>query len=233
MEERLAGGANSGAVRVDGTVRRATGATTPAVHALLRHLESVGFDGAPRVLGVDGRGREVLTYLEGETIGAERPWPAWARSGAALAAAGRWLRAYHDAVRPFVPPPGSRWFGDHDDLRPGELIGHHDAGPYNAVWRDGALAGFIDWDLAGPMPAVRDLASVAISWVPLLPDARAALDGFDAPLDRAGRLRALLEAYGWDGGLPRCSTRSSAAPTSTPPGCARPPTRATDRRRRW
>ena len=31
--------------------------SSPAVHALLRHLESVGFDGAPRLLGVDERGR--------------------------------------------------------------------------------------------------------------------------------------------------------------------------------
>jgi hypothetical protein len=41
--------------------------------------------------------------------------------------------------------------------------------PYNAVWRaaptksdpsQGELAGFIDWDLAGPAKPVRDLASV-------------------------------------------------------------------------
>ena len=62
-------------MRVGDTVRRATGPWTPAVHALLRHLESVGFDAAPRVLGVDERGREVLTYLEGETIGDDDPWP--------------------------------------------------------------------------------------------------------------------------------------------------------------
>ena len=39
-------------VRVGDTVRRTTGPWTPAVHALLRHLEARGFDAAPRVLGV-------------------------------------------------------------------------------------------------------------------------------------------------------------------------------------
>ena len=47
----------SGAVRVGNTVRRAAGWWTLAVHALLRHLEQAGFDGAPRVLGFDERGR--------------------------------------------------------------------------------------------------------------------------------------------------------------------------------
>ena len=35
---------------------------TPTVHALLRHLEDAGFDGAPRALGFDDQGREMLTY---------------------------------------------------------------------------------------------------------------------------------------------------------------------------
>jgi hypothetical protein len=35
------------------------------VHEYLRHLESVGFEGSPRVLGVEGD-TEVLTYLDGD-----------------------------------------------------------------------------------------------------------------------------------------------------------------------
>ena len=52
--------------RVGDTMRRSTGPWTPAVHALLRHLEAVGFEGAPRVLGSDDQGREVLTFIEGD-----------------------------------------------------------------------------------------------------------------------------------------------------------------------
>jgi len=36
------------------------------VHALLRDLERVGFAGAPRFLGIDEIGREILTYIEGD-----------------------------------------------------------------------------------------------------------------------------------------------------------------------
>ena len=76
MEEQpLPGGNAGGAVLAGGTVRRPTGPWTPSVHALLRHLQARGFAGAPRVLGMDGQNREVLTYLPGETAGSSRPWP--------------------------------------------------------------------------------------------------------------------------------------------------------------
>ena len=50
------------------TVRRPAGPWTPAVHALLNHLENAGFTGSPRVVGdgYDDRGREVVTYIPGE-----------------------------------------------------------------------------------------------------------------------------------------------------------------------
>lgn len=136
------------------------------------------------------------------------PGRAGRHSDAALIAAGLWLRDFHAASRTFTPPPNAEWFGDHNDVRPGELIGHHDAAPYNAVWRPtptqtdpsgGELMGFIDWDLAGPMEPVRDLAFVALTWVPLTARDIAVGDGFPPDIDRAGRLRMLLDAYGWTG----------------------------------
>ena len=52
-------------VRVGDTVRRQTAPWTPAVHTLLCHLKAAGFPYAPRALGLDEQGREVLTYIEG------------------------------------------------------------------------------------------------------------------------------------------------------------------------
>ncbi|NYD22617.1 phosphotransferase [Kineococcus aurantiacus] len=207
-EERLPGGRNDGATRSGQTVRRTTGDHTPGVHALLRHLRAVGFTRVPEVLGIDERGREVLSHLDGETVGDQRPWPAWAHGETALVAVGRWMRDFHDASASFTPPPGARWFGDHDELRDGEVVGHHDAAPYNAVWRPaptgtdpaaGELVGFIDWDLAGPAAPVRDLAFLALTWVPLTAHDVALADGFAPGTDRPRRLRLLLDAYGWRG----------------------------------
>lgn len=108
-ERRLPGGNAGGAVLAEGTVRRPTGPWTPAVHALLRHLEAHGFEGAPRVLGVDEKGREMLSFLPGATIGVARPWPRWVHSDEALVEVGAWLRRYHAAVADFMPPVGAQW----------------------------------------------------------------------------------------------------------------------------
>src|SRR5215212_1013457 len=104
--EHLLAGTVSTVVRIGDTVRRSTGPWTPAVHALLRHLEEVGFDGAPRVLGIDEQGREVLTYLFGDVP--RRASPEIMTDGV-LVELGRLLRRYHDAVAGFELPSGVTW----------------------------------------------------------------------------------------------------------------------------
>jgi len=60
------GNVSTGVVRVGDTVRRPTGPWTGSVDALLRHLERVGFNGAPRALGRDEQGRQVIEYVPGQ-----------------------------------------------------------------------------------------------------------------------------------------------------------------------
>ena len=86
-------------VRVGDTVRRPVGPHTGYVHALLRHFEQIGFEGAPRVLGFDERGREVLTYVEGEP--ALEPL---SRDDETLHALATLIRRMHDAQAGFEPP---------------------------------------------------------------------------------------------------------------------------------
>jgi hypothetical protein len=197
-EEQLPGGRHVGAVRIGDTVHRPANVWTPAVHAVLRYLETAGFEGAPRVLGYDEQAREILTFLPGETIGEQQPWPAWAHSDQALKEAGAWLRRLHDMTADFVPAPDAVWFSPRP-WKPGLIIGHHDASPYNAVWRDGALAGFVDWDTAGPSSRDLDLAYLALTWVPLAARRVVEPQGFTAFEDRPRRLHLLLDAYGYDG----------------------------------
>ena len=162
------GNVTAGVVRVGDTVRRPTGAWTPAVHALLRHLEAAGFEGAPRALGRDDHGREILTYAEGQ---AAWPWDAFAplQSDEGLAAVAQLIDRYHRAVADFVPPPDAAW----SDIAPrngADLICHNDFAPWNLILGpDGALT-FIDWDLAAPGTRLSDLAYAARGFVPLIPD---------------------------------------------------------------
>ena len=74
-----------------------------------------------------------------------------------------------------------------------------DASPYNAVWRAGRLAGFIDWDMAGPVCREWDVAFAAFGWVPMHARHVAAREGFTDFGSRPRQLRRFLAEYGWPG----------------------------------
>jgi aminoglycoside phosphotransferase (APT) family kinase protein len=148
-------------------------------------------------------GREILSYLAGETVGDRKPWPEWVHSDAALVDVGKWLRRYHSAVAGFTPPSSVQWRLATHSWQAGDIIGHNDAAPYNAVWRPNGegLVGFIDWDFAAPCTPIVDLAFTVCSWVPLHARQAAAAKGFADFEGRARRLRVLLDAYGFSGSV--------------------------------
>lgn len=197
-ERRLPGGRSFGAVLVDGEVRRPAQPWTATVHLVLRHLEDVGFDGAPRARGFDDQGRERLTFLAGQTLGETSPWPDWLRSDDALGQVGAWLRRLHDATAAFRPEAEAVWFTGRA-WQPGLVIAHLDASPWNAVWAGDTLAGFVDWDTASPSRREDDLAFSALTWVPLLTAELAAKVGFGDAAGRRSRFHLLLDAYGYAG----------------------------------
>lgn len=196
--DRLPGGNLGGAIRIGDTVRKDARPWTPSVAALLRHLEAGGFDRAPRFLGIDPEGREMLSFIEGETVGDEKPWPSWVYADDTLDQVADWLREFHDAVQDFRPPHGAEWRSG-QPWTAGSIVGHNDAAPYNAVWRDGRLAGFVDWEFAAPVTPEWDLAYVAFSWVPLHARAVVEAEGFTDFAARPARLRRILDRYGWEG----------------------------------
>ena len=105
MHERRLPSTRTDVTRVGDTVLRSVGPWTPAVHALLRHLETVGFRGAPRVIGdgYDDAGRERLSFLEGAPVHPH----SWTDDG--IAELGTMLRKLHDATVGFEPPTGAAW----------------------------------------------------------------------------------------------------------------------------
>jgi aminoglycoside phosphotransferase (APT) family kinase protein len=109
----------------------------------------------------------------------------------------RWLRRFHEVVLDFDPGIEAVWRAG-GIWRPGLLIGHNDAAPYNAVWNDHRLVGFVDWDMSGPFTRDSDLAWVAFSWVPLHARDVVEAEGFTHFSDRRRRLELLLREYGGD-----------------------------------
>jgi hypothetical protein len=204
VEIPLAGGdVTEGVVRVGDTVRRPVGAHSPLVHALLAHLEAAGFEGAPRFLGIDESGREVLSYIDGEVAG--RPRAPWIADEARLASVGRLVRAYDDAAASFIPPPDAL-AGTSPAEPPGippapayppELIGHVDITLENVVFRNGRAYALIDFDLAKPATRADEMFNAMLWWGPLA-DPRD-VDPLLRHLDVPRRARILADSYGLSG----------------------------------
>ncbi|MFD1720219.1 phosphotransferase [Amnibacterium endophyticum] len=182
--------------RIGSTVVRRTGWWSPAVHDLLAHLERTGFAESVRFLGLDADGNEVLTWIEG--VSGERAW-AQVVPEAGLAEYARLIRRYHDAVQDYMPPADREWMTEAHGLRVGEIITHGDVGPWNTVWRDGRAVGLLDWDQAGPRPALHDIG-YALEYAAPFRDDAFCLDhlAHPAPPDRGRRMRLFAAAYGLD-----------------------------------
>ena len=179
-ESSLPGGFVNAVVRVGDTVRRPAPARAAFVRELLRLFEAGGWAGAPRHLGVDERGREVLGYLEGHVAWEPRQ-PAAVSSDESLLAVARLVREFHDLTA------GTALAGA------GEVVCHNDLSPKNTVYRpvDGALrpVAFIDWDLAAPGARVHDVAHVCWQYLGLGPSV--------TDVAEAGRrLRLVADGYG-------------------------------------
>ena len=184
----------TGVARRGAVILRDTGPWTPAIHALLRHLEAVGFAAAPRLVGggIDASGREALTFIPGNFV---QPGP-WSLDGAA--AVGALLRDLHAATASFRPPTDARWwpwFGRTLGDGP-RLIGHCDVAPWNIVARDGLPVALIDWERAGPTDPLVELAQACWLNAKLHDDRVAALEGLPPLAERARHLRAIVDGYG-------------------------------------
>ncbi|MFG1926985.1 aminoglycoside phosphotransferase family protein [Cryptosporangium sp. NPDC048952] len=181
-------------VRIGDTVRRPLHAWSATVHEVLQHLEAVGFPYSPRFLGIDADGREVLTYLDGESGGA-----AWHRvvGDAGLIAMARLLREYHDAVRGFRPTAVAGWAAHDGAFDAEELVCHGDFGPWNLVWNGTQPIGILDWDYAWPERPVHDVA-YALEYVAPFRDDLYSRDSLHhpEPPDRRRRLETFAAAYG-------------------------------------
>ena len=197
QESPLTGGRSTpGVVRVADTVRRPLQKNSPFVHALLKHLETSGFQHAPRLLGVDEGGREILTFIEGWV-----PSDLGYFSTFQIKRAARILALFHQVTS------GSELAGSQ------EVVCHGDASPCNFVFQNRAPVALIDFDTAFPGPRSLDVGYAVWLWLDIGEGQqranevglrmRAFLDAYEA-FDKAGLVEAVLAAQKWL--MARCHT---------------------------
>ncbi|GAA1700054.1 phosphotransferase [Kribbella yunnanensis] len=152
-----------GVTRINNTVRRPA---SPGTGDLLQLLEARGFTGAPRYLGQDDQGRDILTYVDGWVPDCFQRW-----QNNQLVAFGNLLRAFHEATR----------------TGPHQVICHHDPGPNNAVFRNNLPVALIDFDTAAPGSPLEDLGYAAWTWC--------IASKHNDPDRQAAQVRVLADAY--------------------------------------
>jgi thiamine kinase-like enzyme len=157
-------GGNVSKVYLSGnTVRREVKSNSKQIHALLKHLENKGYDYAPRYHGIDKKGREILSFIEGEA--GNYPLKEYMWSDDVLIGIAKMLRLYHDSVSDFSIDDS--WQSIDNTPQQFEVLCHNDFAIYNIIFKHERPIGIIDFDVAGPGPRLWDIAYTLYTCVPL------------------------------------------------------------------
>ena len=165
----------AGVVRIGDTVRRPANVHSPVMRELLTFLEDEGFEGTPRFLGTDDKGRDILSFLDGDV-----PSELGHFDDELLTDAAMLLRRFHDATAPLARSGQSS----------AEVVCHNDWGPTNTVFRQNKPWGIIDFDTAASGSRLCDLSYSAFLWLDL--------GNVDyTAKEQARRLQMFGSAYDW------------------------------------
>lgn len=192
-EVQLTGGERTSVWRRGEIVLRPRRYWSENIIGFLAHLESCGFEGSPRVegSGFAADGREAVRFIDGDAghLGS--------RSDSALLNIGQMIRKIHDASTSFTPINNQwqTWFG-RSLGGPQRVIGHCDVGSWNVIARNSEPVAFIDWELAGPVDPMVELAQACWLNAQLMGEQVAERNELPDVKQRARQMRVLVDGYG-------------------------------------
>jgi thiamine kinase-like enzyme len=76
------------------------------------------------------------------------------------------------------------------------ICSHGDIAPWNIITNGNKIAGLIDWEMAGPMDPMIELARICWLFPQLVDDDLGKLYELPEPKERAGQIRLIADAYG-------------------------------------
>jgi tRNA A-37 threonylcarbamoyl transferase component Bud32 len=159
---------------------------TDHVHALLRHFCSHGLP-VPQVIKTDDT-YEYVEYIEGEIIDSCQ----W--TDELLIDIAELTKKIHQSAEKFDYTKSMEWqpyyLREMGDIK---ICSHGDIAPWNVVTKDRKIMGLIDWELAGPISPIVELARIC--W--LFPPSVNAESTVDNKI-RAEQIRTIIDTYGLD-----------------------------------
>ena len=164
-------------VRVEDTVRKPATENSAFVRRLLEYLTDIGSDFSPKFLGIDGNGRDVLSFIDGQVPGELAYY-----DEPTLCEAAALIRRFHDLSSGLVDSPKATKMGT-------EVVCHNDLSPCNFVFRGDSPVAIIDYDASAPGSRAHDLGYAAWLWLDLGSSEVSARD-------QRQRLSTFVEAYG-------------------------------------
>ena len=177
----------TGIERIGNEMHRPSGPWTKQVHIFLNFLHNNGFIQAPQPLGFDEEGREILSFVKGET--SEN-----IKSLESLISSAKLLRSYHDASQKFLNKFSLSQSWMFPCRYPQEVICHNDFAPYNICFDGDQAIGIIDFDTAHPGPRVWDIAYALYRFAPFTNPNNE--DGFGSLEEQISRAKVFCDAYG-------------------------------------
>ena len=190
--EELQGGRKGQIFRSNTMIYRPRGKWSETIHCLLSHIAKRGFHAAPQPYGFDGKGNEMLSYINGDVF--NYPLKGRIATTQALTSAAKLLRLYHDASSSFLSKYSNETLEWQLPSRePMEVVCHGDYAPYNVSLSGSETVGIIDFDTAHPAPRVWDIVYAVYCWAPFKTHEYDAMGNIESQSIRA---KQFCDAYG-------------------------------------
>jgi thiamine kinase-like enzyme len=157
------------------------------IHLLLRHLKNKGLP-VPKVIKTDDK-YEYLEYIKGEQV---HPYK-WTDEG--LYEIGLLVKNIHKNINDFEYDKTIGWKKWYlRELGDPKIYSHGDI-PWNIITKNGKPIGLIDWECAGPIDPIIELARVCWLFPQLHDDDLKALYDLPSARKRGQQVKIILDAY--------------------------------------
>ena len=180
----LNGGREGKIVREKDLVVRPGNIWTPYVHSFLNFLKEKGMENIPVPYGLREDGKEMVSFVEGETFHEGLPEALF--NDTVLSEAADLLHQYHEAGKAYIERLSGVEIWMLPVRSPKEAMCHGDFAPYNVTFVGEHVHGIIDFDTVHPGPRLWDVAYAVYRWVPFM-----APSNPESREDLAGQLRRL------------------------------------------